>query len=217
MLQNIFKLCAFFIFCSIISCASTKIINKSPQNDLSERTSFKPIDKTLYIVCMDTFTSLCSNIADEFNKKHAFDSIVIGSSINNTEDVTLYIKASYDEKDHTGAELGKACLTGCIQGCLLGVADRAVESMFADKYNCEAIIKATLKVGEKAINSYEGIGRFYAQRPESEDYGKTIVEKAASTVLWEDSIKEKALKYAIDVLIHNIITDRLTIVKAVTN
>lgn len=170
---------------TVVCCASVKIVNMSPEINISTIPDFKTIYATIKVTCSDPLSSANEDVANYLNKERVFHSVVALSSKDSlTEsDVELSVTPKIIEDDHFGEEMGKAVFSGLT----LGLASMAV----ADKYEYTVILNATLKKGLKVFAIYKATGKYYAQQPENR---KKAQGSEVRKLAWEHTLKLLAMK-----------------------
>ena len=140
------------VFIAVVSCASTEMLNVSPEKVIPIVADFETIDASIKVTCSDPFISANEDVANYLDKEEVFRSVAAISSKDtlSASDVELLVAPKIIEDSHDRAEMGKAVF----RGLLLGIADGA----FADEYDYTVVLKAILKKGPRIIGTYKATG-----------------------------------------------------------
>lgn len=181
--MNIRMLSFLLITVAFVGCASTKMINISPEKVMPTVT--QTINAEVKVRCSDPLSSANDDVANFLEKEGVFRSAVAISENDNISesDIELYVIPNITENDYFGEKMGKAVA----RGLLLGLADQA----FAEKYDYEVHLKVILKKESIPIKTYESIGKYHAEQPESK---KSSQASEARKLAWEHALKLLAAK-----------------------
>jgi hypothetical protein len=141
--------------------------------------AFRTIPGSVKVRGTDPLLQAPDRVAARLAGDEVFAEVVVVSSAHSVaeDDLELLVDVTVEDDSHFPAELVKAVF----RGLLLSLADGA----FADKYDDQVTLDATLRRGDLEFGDYRAIASCHAQEPENAD---TALESAARAQAWDHAL-----------------------------